>query len=44
MIITSCPNCIMQFKFTMKDKKIFHYLEIINKILTERGEKNGGKI
>ncbi|MDI1470947.1 MAG: (Fe-S)-binding protein [Thermodesulfovibrio sp.] len=44
MIITSCPNCIMQFKFAMKDKKIFHYLEIINKILTERGEKNGRKI
>jgi len=44
MIITSCPNCIIQFKFAMKNKNIFHYLEIINKILTKRGEKNGRTI
>jgi len=40
MIISSCPNCIIQFKLAMKDKKILHYAEAIHKILL-KGEKNG---
>ncbi len=40
MIISSCPNCIIQLKSAMKDKKILHYVEIIKKILL-KGEKNG---
>jgi len=43
MIISSCPNCLIQFKFAMKDKKIFHYVEVINKILL-KGEKDGRTI
>ncbi len=39
MIITSCPNCIIQFKFAMQNKKILHYAEFINKNLS-KGEKN----
>lgn len=42
MIISSCPNCIIQFKAGMKDKKILHYTEAISKILM-KGEKNGRK-
>ncbi|MCX7987943.1 MAG: (Fe-S)-binding protein [Thermodesulfovibrio sp.] len=30
MIISSCPNCIIQFKFAMKNKKILHYTEFIH--------------
>lgn len=40
MIISSCPNCMIQFKFAMKDKKISHFTEVIHKIL-QKGEKNG---
>ncbi|GAB5047057.1 hypothetical protein TdN_14490 [Thermodesulfovibrio sp. TK110] len=40
MIISSCPNCIIQFKSSMKDKKILHYAEVIQKILL-KGEKDG---
>ncbi|WP_353685163.1 (Fe-S)-binding protein [Thermodesulfovibrio sp. 3907-1M] len=40
MIISSCPNCIIQFKSAMKDKKILHYAEVIQKILF-KGEKYG---
>lgn len=39
MIISSCPNCIIQFKLAMKNKKIVHYAEAIEKIL--KGAKNG---
>lgn len=42
MLISSCPNCIIQFKIAMKDKKILHYAEVIHKILL-KGEKNGRK-
>lgn len=42
MIVSSCPNCIIQFKIAMRDKKILHYTEVIHKILLE-GEKNGRK-
>lgn len=38
MIITSCPNCLIQFRFAMKDKEVLHYSEFINKI--SEGEKN----
>jgi|GEM_PF-1276408 len=41
MIVTSCPNCIIQFKFAMKNKKIFHYIEVIEKSYL-KGEKNAG--
>ncbi|MEJ5227725.1 (Fe-S)-binding protein [Thermodesulfovibrio sp.] len=39
MIITSCPNCIIQFKFTMNNKEVLHYAEFIEKIL-RKGEGN----
>lgn len=39
MIISSCPNCIIQFKFAMQNKKILHYTEFIwEKFL--KGDKN----
>lgn len=41
MIITSCPNCIIQLKYVMKKKEILHYAEFINKII--KGEQNGRK-
>lgn len=41
MIITSCPNCIIQLKYSMKNKEILHYAEFINKII--KGEQNGRK-
>ncbi|MBA4348780.1 MAG: hypothetical protein C0415_02180 [Thermodesulfovibrio sp.] len=34
MIVTSCPNCIIQFRSKMKDKKIKHIIEIIEKAIT----------
>ncbi|MCS7164269.1 MAG: (Fe-S)-binding protein [Thermodesulfovibrio sp.] len=42
MIVSSCPNCIIQFKSAIEDKKILHYIELIHKILLE-GEKNARK-
>lgn len=40
MIITSCPNCIIQFRIAMRGKKIMHYAELIRKNL-KKGENNG---
>ena len=40
MIISSCPNCMIQFRFAMKSKKILHFTEVIHKILL-KGVKNG---
>lgn len=37
MILCSCPNCIIQFRFAIKDKKIYHYIEFIQRIL-KKGE------
>ncbi len=31
MIISSCPNCLIQFKFAMENKKVLHYAEFIQK-------------
>lgn len=42
IIISSCPNCMIQLKSFMQNKKIFHYAEILNKMV--KGEKNGRKI
>lgn len=33
VIVTSCPNCILQFRSRMKDKKIFHIANIIEELL-----------
>lgn len=30
MIVTSCPNCKVQFQYIMQDKLILHYAEFIN--------------
>lgn len=32
MIISSCPNCIIQFKFAMENKEILHYAEFIERL------------
>lgn len=40
MIITSCPNCLLQFKFALGEDKVFHYVEVLNKNLN-KGVKNG---
>ncbi|MCX8033805.1 MAG: (Fe-S)-binding protein [Thermodesulfovibrio sp.] len=40
MIISSCPNCIIQFKFAMQNKKIIHYTEFIRENFL-KGDKNG---
>lgn len=40
MIISSCPNCIIQFKFAMQSKKILHYTEFIRENFL-KGDKNG---
>lgn len=31
MIMSSCPNCLIQFKFAMENKKVLHYAEFIQK-------------
>lgn len=41
MIITSCPNCILQFKTKIKDKPIVHLVEVVEKSLF--GAKNERK-
>ncbi len=33
MLISSCPNCIIQFKYMMENKKVMHYIEFIQKNL-----------
>ncbi len=33
MVISSCPNCIVQFKYAMRNKKVMHYIEFIQKNL-----------
>lgn len=40
MIISSCPNCIIQFEFAMENKEILHYAEFIDRYIL-KGEKNG---
>lgn len=40
MIISSCPNCLIQFKFAMQNKTIMHYAEFIGKNIL-KGDKNG---
>jgi glycolate oxidase iron-sulfur subunit len=34
IIVTSCPNCIFQFRTRIKDKRILHIAEIIDRSLT----------
>jgi glycolate oxidase iron-sulfur subunit len=41
MIVTSCPNCIIQFRSKMKDKQIKHIIEVIDKAI--KGDKNERK-
>lgn len=41
MIITSCPNCIIQLKYAMKSKKILHYIEAIQDKTLMKGERYG---
>jgi len=36
MIITSCPNCILQLKTRIKDKPVRHLIEIINESTGEK--------
>lgn len=35
VIITSCPNCIMQLKSSVKAQKVMHIVEIIEKIIVK---------
>jgi glycolate oxidase iron-sulfur subunit len=32
MIVTSCPNCILQLKSRIKDRKIQHIVEVIDEV------------
>lgn len=41
MIVTSCPNCILQLKSKIKDKQIVHIIEVIGKSI--RGDKRWEK-
>jgi glycolate oxidase iron-sulfur subunit len=41
MIVTSCPNCILQLKSKIKDKQIVHIIEVIWKSL--KGDKRWKK-
>ncbi len=34
MIVTSCPNCVLQFKSKIKDKPVKHIIEVIEKGIT----------
>ncbi len=36
MIVTSCPNCIVQLKSKIKDKEVKHIAEVINEIAKRR--------
>lgn len=39
MIVTSCPNCVLQLKSRLKDKAVKHIIELIEEAL--KGDKNG---
>ncbi len=41
MIVTSCPNCILQFKTKIKDKPVVHLVELVEKSIS--GAKNERK-
>lgn len=37
-IITSCPNCIFQMKSKMKNKQIYHIIDVIGNIIMKENE------
>lgn len=39
MIVTSCPNCIIQLRGKIRDKKIRHIIEIIEEALQDEEDK-----
>lgn len=41
MIVTSCPNCILQLRSRIKDRPVKHIAEVINEII--KGDKRYGK-
>jgi glycolate oxidase iron-sulfur subunit len=42
MIVTSCPNCILQLKSKIKDKQVKHVIELIKESLHgDRNERHG---
>ncbi len=41
IIISSCPNCMIQFKFAFKNRRILHYAEFISNIV--KGDKDERK-